>query len=54
MIINGLIIMLYTYKSAVSGMPHFLTTKISFKMIRNAFYFILEAFFVLKIYKFLS
>ena len=35
-------------------MKHFLITESPLKMMENAFYFILKALFVLKIFKFLS
>ena len=40
-------------KGAVSGLKQFLTTENPLKLIRNAFYFILKAVFVLMIFKFL-
>ena len=36
------------------GLRQFLTAEIPLKMMKNAFYFILKALFVLKIFKFLS
>ena len=41
-------------KGALSGLRQFLATKITFKMMKNAFYFTLKALFVLKTFKFLS
>ena len=41
-------------KDAVSGLRRFLATKSSLKMMKNAFYFTLKAFFLLKIFKLLS
>ena len=41
-------------KDAVSGLRLFLATESPWKMIKNAFYFILEALFVLDIFNFLS
>ena len=38
----------------VSGLRQFLETEIPLKMIKNAFYFLSKALFVLKIFKFLS
>ena len=40
-------------KGAVSGLKQFLTTENPLKLMRNAFYFILKAVFVLMIFKFL-
>ena len=41
-------------KGALSGRSQFLASESPLKMIKNAFYFTLEALFVLKIFKFLS
>ena len=41
-------------KEALSGLRQFLTTESPLKMMKNAFYFTSEAFFILKIFKFLS
>ena len=41
-------------KGALSGLRQILATEISLKMIKNVFYFISKALFVLKIFKFLS
>ena len=41
-------------KGALSGLIQFFTTDNPLKMTKNAFYFILTALFVLKIFKFLS
>ena len=41
-------------KGAFSGLIQLLATESSLKMIKNTFYFILKALFVLKIFKFLS
>ena len=41
-------------KSSVSGLTRFLATKSPWKVMKNAFYFIWKALFVLKISKFLS
>ena len=40
-------------KGAVSGLKQFLTTENPLKLMKNAFYFILKAVFVLMIFKFL-
>ena len=42
------------FKGALSGLRQFLTIESPLKLIKNAFYFILKAIFVLKIFKFLS
>ena len=44
----------YQFKSALKGPRQFLTTESSLKMVKNASYFPLKYFFVLKIFKFLS
>ena len=41
------------FKGAHSGLRQFLTTESPLKMRKNAFYFILQALFFLKIFKFL-
>ena len=41
-------------KGALSGLRQFLATESPLKMMKNAFYFILKALSVLKIFKFLS
>ena len=41
-------------KGALSGLRQFVATESSLKMMENAFYFTSKAFFVLKIFKFLS
>ena len=41
-------------KGALAGLRQFLATESTLKMMDNAFYFILKALFVLKIFKFLS
>ena len=41
-------------KGAPSGLRQFLATESPLKMMRNVFYFISKAIFVLKIFKFLS
>ena len=43
---------IYAFKGALSGLRQFLAIKSPLKMIKNGFYF--KAFFVLKIFKFLS
>ena len=43
-----------TIKGALSGLRQFLATESPLKIMKNAFYFTLEALFVLKIFKFLS
>ena len=42
------------FKDALSGLRQFLATESPLKMMKNAFYFIIKALFVLKIFKFLS
>ena len=42
------------FKGELSGLKQVLATGSSLKMMKNAFYFTLKAFFVLKIFKFLS
>ena len=42
------------FKGAFSGLRQFLANESPLKMIENTFYFTLKAFFVLKIFKFLS
>ena len=42
------------FKGALSGLKKFWATESPLKMMKNAFYFISEALFVLKISKFLS
>ena len=41
-------------KGALSGLRQFLATENPLKMIKNTFYFTLEALFILKIFTFLS
>ena len=41
-------------KDAFSGLRRFLATERPLKMMKNAFYFISKALFVLKLFKFLS
>ena len=41
-------------KGALSGLRQFLATENTLKMIKNTFYFTLEALFILKIFTFLS
>ena len=43
----------HTIKAALSGLRQFVTIESPLKMMKNAFYFILKALFVLKIFKFL-
>ena len=43
-----------SFKGALSGLGQFLTTESSLKVMKNVFYFISEALFVLKTFKFLS
>ena len=40
------------FKGALSGLTHFLAGDSSLKIMKNAFYFTLKAYFVLKIFKF--
>ena len=42
-----------TFKSALPGLTQIMATESPLKMMKNAFYFILKAIFVLKIFKFL-
>ena len=42
------------FKSALSGLRQFLTTKRPLKMMKNAFHFALRALFVPEIFKYLS
>ena len=42
------------FKEALSGLKQFLATESLFRIIKNAFYFTLKTYFVLKIFKFLS
>ena len=44
----------YLVKGAPSGLKQFLATENTLKMMKNAFYLILKALFVLKIFKFSS
>ena len=44
----------YLFKYTLSRLKQFLVTHSPFKMMKNAFYFTLEALFILKIFKFLS
>ena len=46
--------MIVKIKGALSGLRQFLATESPLKMMKNAFYFTLKAFFVLKIFTFLS
>ena len=45
---------LFIIKGVHSGLRQFWATESPLKMMENAFYFILKALFVLKIFKFLS
>ena len=49
-----LTIFTHVLKDAVSGLRQFRATESLLKLMKNAFYFILEALFVLKIFKLLS
>ena len=42
------------HRSALSGLRQFLATESPLKIMKNAFYFTSKAFFILKIFKFLS
>ena len=53
-VINLLYILIIIIKSALSCLRQFLATEKRLKMTKNAFYFTLKSFFVLKIFKFLS
>ena len=44
----------YELKGALSSLSQFLATESPLKMMKNAFYFTLKAFLVLKIIQFLS
>ena len=44
----------FSIKGALSGLKQFLVTESPLKMMKNAFYFISKALFILKIFKFLS
>ena len=46
--------LLYLIKGALSSLRQFLTIESRLKMMKNVFYFISKALFVLKIFKFLS
>ena len=48
------IVILFLFKGALSLLRKILAAKIPLKITENAFYFTLTAFFVLKIFKFLS
>ena len=45
---------IHSFKGALSGLRQHLASEIPLKMMKNAFYFILNALFVLKIFKLLS
>ena len=45
---------IHSFKRALSGLRQHLASEIPLKMMKNAFYFILNALFVLKIFKLLS
>ena len=49
-----IVLILWGFKGALSGLRPFLAAVIFFKMVKNTFYFTLKALFVLKIFKFLS
>ena len=53
-IVKHLIYHITSIKGALSCLRQFLTTEISLKMMKNAFYFTLKVIFVLKIFKCLS
>ena len=44
----------YLFKDALSSLRQFLATESPLKMMKNAFYSILKALFILKIFRFLS
>ena len=44
----------FSFKGAFSGLRQFLATENPLKVIKNAFYITLKAFFIFKIFKFLS
>ena len=45
---------IFYFKGALSGQRQLFETESSVKMMKNAFYFTLKSFFLLKIFKFLS
>ena len=47
-------LLIFNFEGALSGVKQFLVSESPLKMMKNAFYFTLKAFFVLKILKFLS
>ena len=49
-----LLLLLNEFKGPLSGLRQFLTTRSPLKMMKNAFYYVLKALFVLKIFTFLS
>ena len=46
--------MLSSVKAALAGLRKYLAPESPLKMMKNAFYFALKAFFILKIFRFLS
>ena len=44
----------YAIKGSLSGLKQFLATEGLLRMTKNAFYFIIKALFILKVFKFLS
>ena len=49
-----IVLILWGFKGALSGLRPFLAAVSFFKMVENTFHFTLKALFVLKIFKFLS
>ena len=49
-----LLFIAFNIKGALSGLIHFFPIESPLKMMKNAFYFTSETYFVLKIFKFLS
>ena len=53
-VINVPYILITVRKDALAGLRQFLVTESLLKMMKNAFYFNLKAFFVLKVFEILS
>ena len=51
---NSIVNLSENFNGALSGLRQFLATETPLKMMKNVFYFILKALFVLKIFKILS
>ena len=52
--LDALLDSLSGFKGALLGLRQFLATESPLKMMKNAFYFLSKALFVLKVFKFLS